>query len=78
MRTVVTAEDEGKRVVRRDETIGRVIDVEDGVVHVDPDPGLGERIMSQLGWADRDEDTYPLPESAIETVTDEEVRIGRV
>jgi hypothetical protein len=77
MRSVVTAEDEGKRVVRGDETVGRVVEVQHGIVHVDPDPGLGETLLARLGWADRDEDTSPLREDAIRTVTDDEVRLKR-
>ena len=33
--------------------------------------------MSKLGWADRDEDTYPLQEESIETITDDEIRLGK-
>lgn len=75
--TTLTAEDEGKDVVNASgDKIGRVVDVEHGTAHVDPDPGLTDSIMSKLGWADSDEDTYQLDSSAIETVTDDEIRIS--
>ena len=32
--------------------------------------------MSKLGWADHDEDTYPLQEESIETITDDEIRLS--
>ena len=33
-------------------------------------------VMPKLGWADRDEDTYPLQEESIETITDDEIRLS--
>lgn len=75
--TTLTAEDEGKDVVNASgDKIGRVVDVEHGTAHVDPDPGLTDSIMSKLGWAESDEETYQLDSSAIETVTDDEIRIS--
>ena len=52
------------------------VDVEHGTAYVDPDPGITETVMSKLGWADRDEDTYPLQEESIETITDDEIRLS--
>lgn len=67
---------EGKRVVNEDgEEIGMVTAVRDGTAYVDPDPGLTEKLTSKLGWADVDEDDYPLPEGSIERITDDEVHI---
>lgn len=67
---------EGKRVVNEDgEEIGVVTAVRDGTAYVDPDPGLTEKLTSKLGWADVDEDDYPLPEGSIERITDDEVHI---
>ena len=75
-RTEITEDDEGKEVVGPDgEEVGRIVDVEHGTAHVDPDPGITETVMSKLGWGDRDEDTYPLQEASVETITDNEVRL---
>ena len=75
MRTNVTEDDEGKEVVHGDQTVGRIVDVEHGTAHVDPDPGITDTIKSKLGWGDRDEDTYPLQEDSIEEITDDEIRL---
>ncbi len=75
MRQNITEDDEGKAVVQGNETIGRIVDVEHGTAHVDPDPGVTDTIMSKLGWSDRDEETYPLQEESIEEVTDDEIRL---
>jgi hypothetical protein len=74
----ITSEDEGKQVVRGDEQIGRIVSVEHGTAYVDPDPNLTDTIKSKLGWTEGtgDEETYPLQEEAIETVTDDEVRLA--
>lgn len=75
--TTLTESDEGKRVVNaQGDEIGKVVDVQHGTAHVDPDPGLTDSIMSKLGWSDGDEDTYQLDSSAIESVTDDEIRIS--
>lgn len=75
--TTLTSADEGKDVVNATgDTIGRVVEVQHGTAHVDPDPGLTDSIMSKLGWAESDEDTYQLDSSAIETVTDDEIHIS--
>lgn len=69
---------EGKRVVNEDgDEIGVVTSVREGTAYVDPDPGMAEKLMSKMGWEDADEDDYPLPESAIERITDEEVQVRR-
>ena len=76
MRTEITDDDEGKHVVdAHGETVGIVTAVEHGTAHVDPDPGITDRIKTTLGWEERDEDTYPLQEEAIDTVTDDEIRL---
>lgn len=75
-RTDITEDDEGKRVVGPDgEEIGRITAVEHGTAHVDPDPGITDTVMSKLGWGDADEDTYPLQEASVESITDDEVRL---
>jgi hypothetical protein len=72
----LTDEDEGKEVVRSDDSVGRVVEVDRGTAYVDPDPGITETIKSKLGWGDRgDEDTDPLQEASIESVTDDQIRL---
>lgn len=70
-----TESDEGKKVVRGDETVGRVVDVKHGTPYVDPDPGITDTLKSKLGWGEADEDAYPLQDETIEEVTDDEIRI---
>lgn len=71
----ISEEDEGKEVVHGTDTVGRVVDVEHGTAYVDPDPGMTESIMSKLGWAERDEDTYPLQDDSIESISDDQIRL---
>lgn len=77
MQVDITDDDEGKMVVRGDDEIGRVVDVEYGTAYVDPDPSITETLESKLGWGDEvgDADTYPLQEGTIEEVTDDEIRL---
>lgn len=75
MRTHITADDEGKKVVYDGNTIGRVVEVEGETAYVDPDPGITETISSKLGWADADAESVALDEDSIVEVTDDEVRI---
>lgn len=76
-KTVLTEDDEGKRVINsRGEEVGRVIEVVNGTAHVDPDPGMTEKLMSKLGWGDEDDtETYRLDENSIEAVTSNEIRL---
>ena len=76
-KTVLTEDDEGKRVINsRGDEIGRVIEVEHGTAHVDPDPGMTEKLKSKLGWGDEDDtETYRLDEDSIEAVTSDEIRL---
>ena len=72
----ITADDEGKPVVGADgEQVGRIVDVEHGTAYVEADPGLTDTIKAKLGWADADEDTYPLQEQSVEKVTDDEIKL---
>lgn len=74
-----TDSDEGKRVVDADgDEVGMISGVRGSTAYVDPDPGLGENIKSTLGWTDVGEEDYPLDESRVETVTDDEVRLKRI
>lgn len=75
MATTVTENDEGKRVVRGDDAVGRVVNVEQGTAYVDPDPDLTDTIKSKLGWGGEKEDAYPLQEDMIDTITDDEIRL---
>lgn len=72
-----TEDDEGKSVVNdQGEDVGIIADVEHGTAYVNPDPGVTDKIKSKLGWDDRDEDTYPLQEESVESVTDDEIRLA--
>ncbi|MFW6317673.1 MAG: PRC-barrel domain containing protein [Halorubrum sp.] len=74
----ITENDEGKPVVNEaGEKVGMVSKVEGHDVHVDPDPGLTDKIKSRLGWGDADGDTYALKQSDIAAVTDDEVQLKR-
>lgn len=71
----ITESDEGKSVVRDDTTVGIVATVEHGTAYVEPDPGLTDKLMSQLGWKDIDEETFPLQEDEIVDVTDDKIQL---
>ena len=72
----ITDDDEGKPVVNVDgDTVGRIVEVDHGTAYVEPDPGLTDTVLSKLGWADADEEAYPLQEASIGRVTDDEVRL---
>ncbi|WP_336023304.1 PRC-barrel domain containing protein [Halobellus salinisoli] len=74
----LTEDDEGKNVVNYNgEQIGRVIEVEHGEAHVDPDPGLTDTIRSKLGWGEGDKESYRLDNSKIESVSDNEIHLSR-
>jgi len=75
--TNITDDDEGKKVIGADgEEVGRVVEVSHGTAHVDPDPGVSDTIMSKLGGGDSGDEAYPLQEERIESVTDDEIRLG--
>jgi hypothetical protein len=74
----ITESEKGKRVVDADgNKIGIVTGVRGGTAFVDPDPGLTDTIMSKLGWENVAEDDYPLDESRIEMITDDEIHLRR-
>lgn len=74
----LTEDDEGKRVMNdAGDEIGRVLEVKSGVAHVEPDPGLGDAVLSNLGWASQDEDTYELDSDSIGSVTEHVIRLSR-
>ena len=73
----LTEDDEGKRVVNADgDEIGVVSDFRGGQAYVDPDPGITDKIMSSLGWADADEEHYALNDDHVDHVTDDEVQLS--
>jgi len=67
--------DEGKPVVMGDEKVGMVQEVRGNTAHVNPDAGITDKIKASLDWGDSDEDTYPLDESRVDAITDDEVRL---
>lgn len=74
----ITEDEKGKKVVDANgETIGMVTGVRNDRAYVDPDPSIGEKFMSKLGWEDIDEDDYPLDPTKIDVITDDEVRLKR-
>lgn len=75
--TNLTEDDEGKPVVNSmGDEVGIVSAVQSGTAHVNPDPGITDKISSKLGWAGASEDeTYELQTSHIDTVTDDEIRL---
>jgi hypothetical protein len=74
--TNLTESDEGKKVIDRNgDEVGRVVEVENGRGYIDPDPSVTDAVMSKLGWGSRDSGSYLLESDAIETVTDDEIRL---
>jgi len=74
----ITDDDQGKSVVNADgDQLGMIEEVRHGTAYVNPDPGITDQIKTRLGWGDADEDAYPLQSERIETITSEEVRLGR-
>ncbi|WP_251341963.1 PRC-barrel domain containing protein [Haloplanus halophilus] len=72
----ITDDHVGASVVDGDgDDVGIVSAVEHGTAYVEPDPGLAATLKAKLGWEDTDDDAYPLQEEAIETVTDDEIRL---
>ncbi|WP_135366506.1 PRC-barrel domain containing protein [Halosimplex halophilum] len=75
--TTLSDDDQGKPVVDDNgEKVGVVSDVRGGTAHVDPDPGVTDKVKSRLGWSDADADDYPLADDEIATVTDDEIRLA--
>lgn len=74
----LTTEDEGKFLVDSEgEQLGVVTAVEDGTAYVEPDPSITEAVTQAFGWGDADADDIEVPPEAVDTVTDEEVRVSR-
>ncbi len=67
----------GKKVINEDgDELGRVMAVESGTAHVDPEPGLADTILSKFGWSDKSSDTYRLESSRVEAITDDHIRVN--
>ena len=77
MHRELTARDEGKPVVDANgEPIGTVSVVENDGAYIDPDPGLADKIRTQLGEGSPDNEAYPLPQGRRTDVSDDEVRLS--
>ena len=62
-------DDEGKQVVDADaDTFSIVSTVRNGTAYADPDPSTTDKLMSQRGWNDTDEDDFPLGSTQIDTI----------
>ncbi|MDS0284593.1 PRC-barrel domain containing protein [Haloarcula onubensis] len=76
MPSKVSEDEVGKDVVdAQGDQVGIVSAVKHGTAHVDPEPGITDKIRTTLGWEDTDEEDYPLQEEAIDTITDDEIRL---
>lgn len=76
--TPLTEDDEGKAIINAEgNQIGRVVKVEHGNAHVDPDPSLTDTIRSKLGWGKDDVENYRLDSSDIKHITDDEIHLNR-
>jgi len=77
VRTKLTADDKGKRVVNvNGESIGVISGFSGGQAFVDPDPDITDKILSKLGWQDPDADDYVLDPGHVEQVTDDKVYLS--
>lgn len=78
--SVLSSEDEGKFLVDAEgEQIGIVSEVDEqgSVAYVDPDPGIAESWLEGFGYGDADDDDIRVPFDAVNTVTDEEIRVPK-
>lgn len=76
MSPTITDDAVGKDVVdAENDKIGIVTAVKHGTAQVDPDPGLTDKFKAKLDWEDADQEDFPLQEKAVETVTDDEIRL---
>ncbi|WP_267643692.1 PRC-barrel domain containing protein [Haloarchaeobius amylolyticus] len=75
--TTLTEDAEGKTVVKDGDAVGIVAEVKNGTAYVKPNPDITDKLYVKLGWSERGEDTYPLQEEAIDTVTDDEIQLKK-
>lgn len=74
----VTERDEGKKVVDAGgDEIGIISGVRGGTAYVDPSPGLRDSLRSKLGWDSVDENDYPLDETYVDRITDDEIHLRK-
>jgi len=67
----------GRDIVDADgNQVGIATAVKHGTAYVDADPGITDKIRTRLGWEDTSEEDYPLQEEAIDTITDDEIRLS--
>lgn len=72
--TRITGAAEGEPVILDGETVGEVTAVDVGTPYVEPAPDVSEEARRAFGWSDGSE-AYPLPETGIAEVADDEVRL---
>lgn len=71
-------EDEGKRVVSADgETIGTCRSCRGDTAHVEPDASLERTLRQRLGWSNEGRETYPLKNTLVDRISDDEIRLRR-
>lgn len=71
-----TTDDEGKEVVDASgDTLGIVTEIDRDTAYVDPDPGLTETFLADLGWGDADGGEYTVKADAVETKADEKLHL---
>lgn len=76
MGTEISSDERAKRVIdSAGNEIGIVEDVDDGTAYVDPDSDIHGELKTKLGWGDDTQSQYPLRNDAIDTITDEEIRL---
>ena len=74
MDETLTEADEGKRVIGPEgEVLGTVDKVDQGVAHVEADAGDYETVKRYLNWEDSENDDYTFQETAVESVSDDEI-----
>lgn len=75
----LTGDDEGKTVLDPEgEPLGEIDTVDDGTAYVAPERDLTDEIKGWLGLGDGDgenDETFPLPQGRIESITADEVRL---
>ncbi|WP_435127117.1 hypothetical protein [Halobaculum sp. D14] len=75
--STLTDEDTGKILVDSEgEEIGVVTDVESGAAYVEPEPSIPTAVEAAFGYSEHDDDDLTVPGDAVDTVTDEEVRLA--
>ncbi|WP_218836316.1 hypothetical protein [Halorarum salinum] len=74
---MLTDDEIGKSVVdSTGEEVGMITDVDDGggMMYVNPEPGIAERIKAALDWGSSDED-YPVDAQQVARITDDAVEL---